>query len=383
MRIAPRTMLCGTAFRVNEHVAGERFDEFRELCAAAGDKASLAIGMVGLVMDHALDDRRREASQSASEAMALIESIDDATLTVGLSVAPIFAKGENTEYSDVLRWSQRVIDLAAGDPAKGNFIIGSPLALALTNRAIARYALGHDGWREGLEQGLAMARSTDPMSYVTVAAYVFFAGIAYGAVTSDDRAIREIENSSKIAERSGDDMALAIARMTLGVALVHRDTGTERDRGHTLLAELNDGSVRPRYLLSQLSIVEVYLAREKVRRGDRDEAIPLMRATVDHLFAKGSGLGWGLPATGALVESLLDCGSADHVTEAEAAIERLAGERAEEPLAIRDVWVLRLRALLARARGEDGRYQDFRDRYRAKANEHGYDGHKTWAELMP
>src|SRR5271163_4529905 len=47
MRIAPRTMLCGTAFRVHEHVAGDRFEELRELCAAAGDKASLAIGMAG------------------------------------------------------------------------------------------------------------------------------------------------------------------------------------------------------------------------------------------------------------------------------------------------------------------------------------------------
>ncbi len=61
MRIAPRTMLCGVAFRVHEH-AGDRFGELRELCAAAGDKASLAIAMVGLVMDHALDDRLREAS---------------------------------------------------------------------------------------------------------------------------------------------------------------------------------------------------------------------------------------------------------------------------------------------------------------------------------
>jgi class 3 adenylate cyclase len=383
MRIAPRTMLCGIAFRVNEHVAGERFDEFRELCAAAGDNASLAIAMVGLVMDYALDDRRREASQVASEAMALIESIDDPTLTVGLSVAPIFAKGENVEYADVLRWSQRVIDLAAGDPTKGNFIIGSPLALALTNRAIARYALGRDGWREGLEQGLVMARSTDPMSYVTVAAYVYFAGIAFGAVRSDDRAVREIENSLKIAERSGDDMALAIARMTLGVALVHRDAGTERDRGHRLLAELNDGSVRPKYLLSQLSIVEMYLARERVRRGDRNDAIPLMQATVDHLFRTGLALGWGLPVTGALVEALLDRPSADHLTGAEAAIERLASEPAEEVLAIREVWVLRLRALLARARGDDASYQDFKDRYRAMATEHGYDGHITWAAAMP
>ena len=54
MRIAPRTMLCANAWRVHEHVAGAQFDELRKLCTAAGDKASLAIGMAGLVMDHAV-----------------------------------------------------------------------------------------------------------------------------------------------------------------------------------------------------------------------------------------------------------------------------------------------------------------------------------------
>ena len=69
MRIAPRTMLCGIAWRVHVNVAGARFDELRELCTAAGDKASLAIAMAGLVMDHAFQDRLREASQLASEAI--------------------------------------------------------------------------------------------------------------------------------------------------------------------------------------------------------------------------------------------------------------------------------------------------------------------------
>ena len=131
MRIAPRTMLCAIAWRVHMNVAGDRFEELRELCTAAGDKASLAIAMAGLVMDHAFQDRMREASQLASEAMALIESLGDPTLTVGLSFAPIYAKLESAEWSDVLRWSQRVIDLADGDPAKGNFIVGSPLAARL------------------------------------------------------------------------------------------------------------------------------------------------------------------------------------------------------------------------------------------------------------
>src|ERR1700758_2582162 len=85
MRIAPRSMLCGIAWRVHMNVAGDRFDELRELCTAAGDKASLAIGMAGLVMDHVFQGRLREASQLASEAMTLIESVGDPTLTVGLS----------------------------------------------------------------------------------------------------------------------------------------------------------------------------------------------------------------------------------------------------------------------------------------------------------
>ena len=92
MRITPRTMLCGIAYRVHMNVAGDRFEELRQLCAAAGDKASLAIAMAGLVIDHVYQARMREASQLASEAMALIESIGDPTLTVGLSFAAIRAK---------------------------------------------------------------------------------------------------------------------------------------------------------------------------------------------------------------------------------------------------------------------------------------------------
>ncbi|MBO0866544.1 MAG: AAA family ATPase, partial [Mycobacterium sp.] len=81
MQIAPRTMLCGTAYKVNVNVAGDRFDELRELCSAADDKASLAIAMAGLVADRAYQGRLREGSQLASEAMALIESVGDSTLT--------------------------------------------------------------------------------------------------------------------------------------------------------------------------------------------------------------------------------------------------------------------------------------------------------------
>jgi class 3 adenylate cyclase len=383
MRIAPRTMLWGTAFRVVLHVADDRFEELRELCAAAGDKVSLAIAMAGLVIDHTYQDRIREASQLASEAMALIESVGDPTLTVGLSFAAIHAKRGSAEWHEVLRWSQRVIDLADGDPAKGNFLFGSPLAFALTTRAIGRYFLGRPGWRDDLQQGLAMARNADPLSYATVVTYVYFAGIPHGVLRPDDSALRESEDALHIAERSGDDLAMAFVRLTLGAALVHRHTDAERGRGQHLLAEVGEVFLRRGHNLAELPTVNVYLARERARRGEHDDAIPLMRAAVDHLFREGRLEAHGIPATGVLVETLLERGVESDVVEAEAAIERLADAPADEGLVMREIWLLRLRALLARAHDDDTAYRDYRDRYRNMATSFGFEGHIAWAEAMP
>jgi hypothetical protein len=383
MRIAPRTLLCGTAWRVHVNVAGARFDELRELCTAAGDKASLAIAMAGLVMDHLYQDRMREASQLASEAWELTESVGDATLIVGLSEPLVSAKLGSAEFNDVLRWSQRVIDLADGDPSKGNFIIGSPLAFAFAERATAGLPLGRAGWRDDQRRGLAMARSTDPLSYAGVVHWVYGIGIPSGVLRPDDSAMREIEHALQGADRSGDDHVLAIARTTLGLALVHRHTDADRDHGHELLAEVSEMFLRGGYLQFELPIVNVYMAREQARDGDRDEAITLMRAAVDHLFREGQLLAWNIPATGVLVEALLESGAESDVAEAEAAIERLAAARADEGLVMRDIWLQRLRALLARAHGDDTAYRDYRDRYRDMARTLGFEGHMKWAEAMP
>jgi hypothetical protein len=383
MRIAPRTMLCGTACGVDIHVAAARFEELEQLCAAAGDKASVAIAMAGLVMEHAYQARMQPASQLASEAMALIESLADPALTVGLSFAVIYAKLQSAEWSDVLRWSQRVIDLADGDPSKGDFIIGSPLAFALATRAIARYCLGRPGWRDDLQQALAMARSADPMSHARVVAYVYFVGIPNGVLRPDNSAMHEIEDALRIAQRSGDDFALAVARMTLGLALVYRHTDAERDRGQQLLAEVSEVFPRRGHFLGDLPIVEVYAARERVRRGDRDDAIPLMRAAVDDLVGEGRLLGWGVCATGVLVETLLDRGADGDVAEAEAAIERLAAAPTDDRLVVRDILLQRLRALLARAHGDDVAYAHLRDRYRDTARTLDCEGHIAWSEAMP
>src|SRR5262249_25156076 len=112
MRIAARAWLCGNTFRVHANISDGLFEELRELCAAAGDKRSLANGMAGLMMEHIRHGRVREASRLASETMALVESIAKPTLTVGLSLAAIGIKSQTGEMAEALRWSQTVIELA-------------------------------------------------------------------------------------------------------------------------------------------------------------------------------------------------------------------------------------------------------------------------------
>jgi hypothetical protein len=83
------------------------------------------------------------------------------------------------------------------------------------------------------------------------------------------------------------------------------------------------------------------------------------------------------------VETLLDRGDESDVAEAEAAIERLAEAPAEEGLVIREISLLRLRALLARARGDETGYCDYRNSYRKRATELGFEGHIAMANAMP
>ena len=55
---------------------------------------------------------------------------------------------------------------------------------------------------------------------------------------------------------------------------------------------------------------------------------------------------------------------------------------ADEELVLRDITLLRLRALLARACRDEVTYRDLADRYRAMANSLGFEGHMAMASSM-
>ena len=380
MRIAPRTMLCGAGWRVDAHIAGH-FQELRELCALAGDKASLALGMTGMVMDHMMHARLREAARLASEQMELLESIGDVALTVGAGSMAILIKYRTGDIAGVLRWSQTVIDWADGDPTKGNLVVGSPLAMALVWRGVARFWLGRDGWRTDLDDAIAMARKSDLATHALVVFWKHGWAITNGVLLPDDTAVRELDDALQVAERSGDDTALGLAKYMLGIALSQRDGAADHQRGLELLAQVRDMCMHERFYQSELQGLDAADAVERARRGDTDGAIPVIRRVLDDFFEAGQ-LAYGAAGTAFLVEALLARGTEADVAEAQSAIDRAARLPADEGLVLRDIWLLRLRALLACARGDDVAYRKLVNRYRATAESLGFEGHLAMAEAM-
>jgi class 3 adenylate cyclase len=380
MRIAPRTMLCATDYqsRALQESRGH-YAELRELCSSSGDKVSLAIGMSGLVTELIYAGRSREGSRLVSEQMALLESIGDPDLTMGLAFIGFNTWCDAGEVGEIERWSQTIIDLAAGDPAKGaSFGLGSPLAIALAWRSTARWWLGRPGWREDLHDAVAMARNSDAATFAVVVAWTYNLAMDYGVLRADDAVVRVSEQAVEAGE-SAQDVALGLAEYTLSIALLLRDDMADRDRGLDLMVRFREFvSERAPFLVP---VAELWVARERVRRGDRDAAIALMREAVNELHQAGR-LGYGIWGTGVLVESLLQRAAEGDLADAQATIDRLAHLRADQDSAVREITLLRLRTLLARARGDGVAHRDLVVRYREMAELFGFEGHIVWAAAL-
>ena len=284
MRIAPRTVLCVTDWQARAvQKSWGRFEELRELCTAAGDKVSLAIGMSGLAAEFLYAGRPGEGSRLVSEQMALLESIGDPTLTIGLAFLA-FANWFNAgEFSEILQCSQTVIDLAAGDSTKGaGFGIGSPLAIAVAFRGVARWWLGRPGWCQDLHDAVAMARHSDPKTLALVAAWTYGLATAHGVLRANDSVVRTVEEAVQTAQRASNDLAVGGAEFTLSMVLLHRDSVADRHRGLEMLAQVRD-NVLPVHTPSLVPNAELFAGRERSRRGDCDAAIPVMRKAADEL----------------------------------------------------------------------------------------------------
>ena len=149
-----------------------------------------------------------------------------------------------------------------------------------------------------------------------------------------------------------------------------------------MLVEAREAAVHERFTLPAAWLVDTRLAEEKARTGDFDGAIELSRAVIEEGFASGGTLYVG-GATIVLVEALLRRGTDTDLQDAQTAIDQLAAVPTDPGFVIHELSLLRLRALLARAHGDEPAYRDYRDRYRDMAKTLGFEGHIAWAEAMP
>jgi adenylate cyclase len=379
MRIAPRTMLCSNCWRGTPESASDRFEELRQLCGEAGDKTSLAIAMTGLVSEHWQYGRMRDASRLGNEQMALVESIGDPALTVATTFAAICVGMQNGAVGDALRWAQTTIDWAAGDSATGALVMGSPLATALAFRGTARWWLGRPGWREDLDEALAIGRNAEPSTVGFITAWVYGNSVYDGILGVDDTALHDLEDALQLAEASGDDNVLGSVTSSFGSVLTIRGSASDRDRRLEMIARVREMALHHRFPQSELPSLAIFSAFDRAKDGDRDAALTQMRKSIDDLFNNWQFM-YVVGATALLVQTLLDRTCDGDLAEAEAAVERLATVPGDGWVA-RDIMVLRLRTMLAKARGDAG-YRDLRDRYRALATSLGFEGHMQWAEAI-
>jgi adenylate cyclase len=378
IRIAPRALLCGSAFQVGGTPADTGFDDLRALTTAAGDKESLALGMAGHLTTLTFNAHYREAAAMASEFAALVESIGDPAMTVGLFYAAAQAKWEAGEATESLRMAQRVIDVADGDPTMGDFVIGSPLAWALTVKGAAGMFLGRRGWRDDLEAGIALARSVDAAARPFVQLYKYAAALQNGAVAPNAHDLAQAAEAVEVAQQSGDNAALAYALLNRATTLIHSEGGSV---GFDFLAKAREVIVDEQLTVTLRRMSDIEIARQRARSGDPDGAIDLATTVLAEQFDTGEMIFRG-PATTVLVEALLSRGSAADVKEAELAVDRLAAVPTEPGFVLHELPVLRLRALLARAHGDESGYQEFLQRFRDKAQETNFEGYLAQAEAM-
>jgi adenylate cyclase len=379
MRIAPRTLLCGHAYRIGGSVADTGFDELRELTSAVDDKLSLAIGMAGLLVALTFNGRVAESSQLASECVGLIESIGDPVLSVALLGGPLQAKFQAGEVVEVMRLAQRIIDLAGGDPTMGNLAVGSPLAIAQMFRAAAGMHLGAPEFRDDYDQAIATARSVDPTSLATTVTYKYLM-ILCDVFLPDETADRDTSDALVRAERSGDRLAVTQARLARAVVQLCRN-GADRDAALAVLARVREMALARQFTFSGVDTVDIALARTQLADADFDGAIELCRTTLARLYAAGDRI-WLGAGTCTLVESLLRRGADGDVPEAAAAIDRLAAVPTDPGFVWHEIPLLRSRAMLARAQDDEQAYRTLALRYRTRAAEVGFDGHAALAAAM-
>ncbi|MFN8033556.1 MAG: adenylate/guanylate cyclase domain-containing protein [Mycobacterium sp.] len=379
MRVTPRALLCASSWRVTAPIDYGVFDELRGLAESVNDKVSLALGIFGQILALSFAGRCHDACRLVPELEGTLEVVGEPRLSAALLCAPPTALLQVGDATAVKRLSSRIIDLTGGDPQFGDVLMESPFAVAAVLSATARMALGEPGWRTEFDEAHDLARRYLPVGWPMAMVWKYGYGVVAGALQPDENALTETAEMYEQADHRADGSALEAARFLYGFIL-NRAGGPDRRRGLDILAAASD-STWSHYLTWFRQIADIELAREAARAGELDPAITTLTAVLERDVVGESVL--RSATVEALVEALLQRGAAADVDAAQAAIEGLAAMPTEPGFKLFEIPLLRLRALLASARGDAAGYRHHRDRYRTAAAAADFQGHIALAEAMP
>jgi adenylate cyclase len=260
----------------------------------------------------------------------------------------------------------------------GDFVIGSPLAWATTLKGTAGMFLGRPGWRDDLEAGIGLARSVDAAALPFVHLYKYAAAVQNGALLLTAHDATAAAETLEKAKRSAHNTAVTYALMNRAIILIHTESGST---GLEFLAKAREMVVNEQLIVALRRMSDIEIARERARSGDLGGAVDLATTVLAEQFDTGEMVFRG-PATTVLVEALLSRGEAADIEAAQHAIDRLAAVPTEPGFVLHELPLLRLRALLARAHGDEPGYQQFVERFRAKAQRADFQGYLAQAEAM-
>jgi hypothetical protein len=241
--------------------------------------------------------------------------------------------------------------------------------MALGMSAFSKMCLGIPDWQVDADAAIAVAAEIEPQDHVAAIMWKYVLAIPFGALAADATALADTAEALRIAEQSGDDFTLGLARLTHGFTKIEHGA---RDEGLALLVQARDSASSQRFIGLALAIVDPEIARQKARLGDLDGAIKLGRTVVEDDYASGDMIWLWLGAT-ALVEALVARGTENDLFEAQSAIDRLAAVPTDPGFILHELTLLRLRGLLARAQGDKAGHDEFMAQLRAKALALGFE----------
>lgn len=351
MRIAPRTMLMSTTLYVRDDLAtDDTYRELYDLCTTSGDATSLAIGMAGRIFSITVNDGRASiAAPMADELYAVATDLACDTATRGLVLNAIaFTKFAVGNFAAAQAISDEVIAL-----------VGCPeveIAPALALRGLTRICLGDtEAGKRDLMAGIEATRSLHPVRFASLQLY---AGVlaAMGLLAPADR-LADARAAWFEAKSFGDVCGLILSGWGYGTILL-RIPGSYDD-GIAVLHSTRTTAQEHRLGACAMATVATDLAVESAGAGHVDEAIDELRGVFDENLSGFPTL--AVFSAEALVDLLIDRGSAADLAEAKDVLERWRARKID--VAALNLWLTRAEALLAAAEGEGNTYGPLASHY--------------------